>query len=60
MKGLIQVLYGKVDSGETSYQTVCREIREETSLYIASVYLITDKGFNYDLYTIDIGKRILQ
>ncbi len=49
IKGLIQVFCEKVDSGEISYQAVCREIREEIGLYIASVYLITDKGFNCDL-----------
>ncbi len=60
MKGLIQVSYGKVDPEETSYQAVCRETREETGLNIASVYLITDKSFNCDLYTTDIGEKILQ
>ncbi len=57
---LIQVSYEKVDSRETSYQIVCREIRKETSLHTTLVYFITDKGFNYDLYTIDIGERISQ
>src|SRR6266540_1262309 len=60
MKGLIQVPYEKVDPGETSYQVVCRETREETGLHTAPVYLITDKSFNCDLYTIDIGERIPQ
>ncbi len=60
MKGLIQVSCGKVDPEETSYQMVCREIREETGLHTAPVYLTTDKGFNCDLYTTDIGERILQ
>ncbi len=58
MKGLIQVPCGKVDSGETSYQATCRETREEMGLYIALVYLITDKYFNCDLYTTDIGEKI--
>jgi len=58
MEGLIQIPYGKVNSGETFYQTVYREIREETGLHIASVYLTIDKDFNCDLYTIDIGKKI--
>jgi len=49
-----------VDSGEMSYQAVCKETREETGLHTVPVYLITDKGFNYDLYTMDIGERILQ
>ncbi len=53
MEGLIQVPCGKVDPGETSYQAVCREIRKETGLHTVPVYLITDKSFNYDLYTTD-------
>src|SRR6266498_4806038 len=60
MEGLIQVPCGKVDPGETSYQAICREIREETGLHTAPVYLITDKSFNYDLYTTDIGERTPQ
>ncbi len=39
---------------------VCRKIREETGLYIALIYLTTDKEFNCDLYITDIGERILQ
>src|SRR6266542_1547797 len=58
MKGLIQVSCEKVDSGETSYQAVCRETKEETGLHTASVYLITNKGFNCDIYTTDVGERI--
>ena len=58
MEGLIQVPCGKVDLRETSYQAICREIREETGLHTAPVYLITDKDFNYNLYITDIGKRI--
>jgi len=58
MEGLIQVPCGKVDPGETSYQAACRETRKETGLHTAPVYLITDKSFNCDLYTIDIGERI--
>ncbi len=60
MKGLIQVPCRKIDSEETLYQAVCRETREETGLYTTLVYLITDKGFNCDLYTTDIGERIPQ
>src|SRR6266498_2192262 len=60
MEGLIQVPCEKVDSGETSYQAVCRETREVTGLYTAPVYLITDKGFNCDIYITDIGKRTPQ
>ncbi len=58
IKGLIQVPYDKIDSGETFYQAVCRKIREKMGLYTALIYLITDKGFNCDLYTTNIGKRI--
>ncbi len=58
MKGLLQVSCRKVDSGETSYQAVCREIREKTGLHMALVYLIIDKNFNCDLYTTDIKERI--
>ncbi len=60
MEGLIQVPCEKVDPGEISYQAVCREIKEETGLHTAPVYLTTDKSFNCDLYTTDIGKRISQ
>ncbi len=60
MEGLIQVSCEKVDLGETSYQAVCRETREETGLHTAPVYLTTDKRFNCDLYTTDIGERIPQ
>ena len=59
MKGLIQVPYRKVDLGETSYQAVYRETREETGLHTVPVYLITDKSFNCDIYNMDIGERIL-
>ena len=57
---LIQVPCEKVDSEETSYQAVYRETREETGLHTVSVYLITDKDFNCDVYTMDIGERISQ
>ncbi len=60
MEGLIQVPCGKVDPGETSYQAVCRETREEIGLHVAPVYLITDRSFNCDLYTTDIGERTPQ
>src|SRR6266498_297629 len=60
MEGLIQVPCEKVDLGETSYQAVYRETREEMGLHIAPVYLTKDKGFNYDIYTTDIGERISQ
>ena len=60
MEGLIQVFCEKVDLGEIFYQAVCRKTREETSLHIAPVYLTKDKGFNSDIYTMDIGKRIPQ
>ncbi len=58
IEGLIQVSCEKVNSGEISYQAVCRETREETGLHITPVYLITDKDFNCDIYTTNIGKRI--
>jgi len=58
MKGLIQVPCRKIDTGEISYQVSCRETREKTGLHIASVYLITDKGFNCNLYITNIGERI--
>ena len=57
MEGLIQVLCGKVDSGETSYQAVIRETVEETGLTTTSKYLCKDDRFNRDLYTTDIGDR---
>ena len=60
MEGLIQVPCGKVDPGETSYQAACRETKEETGLHTALVYLTTDKRFNCNLYTTDIGERAPQ
>ncbi len=60
IEGLIQVPCEKVDPEEISYQAVCRETKEETGLHIIPVYLITDKGFNCDIYTTDIGERISQ
>ncbi len=60
MEGLIQVPCEKVDPGETSYQAACRETREETGLHTTPVYLSTDKSFDCDLYTTDIGERISQ
>ncbi len=60
IEGLIQVPCGKVNPEEISYQAVCRETREETGLHTAPVYLTTDKSFNYDIYTTDIGERIPQ
>ncbi len=60
MEGLIQIPCEKVDPEETSYQAVCRETRKETGLHIAPIYLTTDKGFNYDIYTTDIGEKISQ
>src|SRR6266540_4355732 len=59
IEGLIQVPCKKVNPRKTSYQAVYRETREEMGFHTILVYLITDKGFNYDLYTIDIGERIL-
>jgi len=60
MEGLIQVSCRKVDPGETSYQAVCRETKEEMGLHTTPVYLIIDKRFNCDLYITDIGMRIPQ
>jgi len=57
MKGLIQILCEKVEKGETSYQAVCRKIREETELHIVLKYLIKDNKFNCDIYTIDITRQ---
>ncbi len=60
MKGLIQVSYEKVDLGEISYQAVYRKTREEMGFYTIPVYLTTDKSFNCNLYTTNIGERIPQ
>ena len=60
MEGLIQVSCGKVDPEETSYQATCRKTREEMGLHTVLVYLTTDKSFNCDLYTMNIGERIPQ
>ena len=60
IEGLIQVPCGKVNPGETSYQTVCRKIREETGLHTTPIYLTIDKSFNCNIYIMDIGERISQ
>jgi len=60
MEELIQVPCEKVDPGETSYQVVCRETRKETGLHTTPIYLTTDKSFNCNLYTTEIGERISQ
>ena len=60
MEGLIQVPCEKVDPGETSYQAVCRETKEKMGLHTTLIYLTTDKEFNCDLYTTDIGEKISQ
>ncbi len=60
MEGLIQVSCEKVDPEKTFYQAVCRETKEETGLHMVPVYLITDKKFNCDLYTMNIEERIPQ
>ena len=58
MEGFIQVPCRKVDPEEISYQAVCRETRKEIGFYTASMYLITDKGFNCNLYITDIRERV--
>ncbi len=60
IEGLIQVPCGKVDLRETSYQAVCRETKEKMGLHTTLIYLTTDKEFNCDLYTTDIGEKISQ
>ena len=46
MEGLIQVSCEKTEKGETSYQAVCKETREEMGLYTALKYLTKDDRFN--------------
>ncbi len=59
IKGLIQVLYEKVNKEKTSYQAVYRKIKEKTSLYIILKYLVKNDKFNYDFYITDIMRRKL-
>ncbi len=58
IKELIQVSYRKVDLRETFYQIMYREIRKKIELYTILIYLNINKDFNYDLYTMNIEKRI--
>ncbi len=60
-KYILNVLYNdKGVYGSERYKDPCRETKKETGLHIASVYLIINKGFNCDIYTMDIRKRIPQ
>ncbi len=52
MKGLIQVSYRKVNKKEISYQTVCRETKEEIELYTALKYFTKNDKFNCNLQTL--------
>jgi len=54
------VLCRKVNKEKISYQILYKKIRKEIDLYIALVYFIIDKNFNYDFYIIDIGDRVFQ
>ena len=60
MERLIQVPCEKVDLRKTSYQVICKETRKEIRFCIVPVYLTMDKGFNYNLFTTNIKKRISQ
>jgi len=57
---LIQISYEKMNTEETSYQAICKEIKKETELHTILVYFITNKGFNCDFYITNIGKRVSQ
>ncbi len=52
MEGFIQISCEKVDKEKTSYQAVCRKIREETGLHTTLKYLIKDDRFNCNIYSI--------
>jgi len=56
MKGLIQVSCEKTEKEETSYQAVCKEIREEMGLHTVPKYLTKNDRFNCDIYITDIIK----
>src|ERR1044071_7897073 len=51
MKEMLQIPCGKVESGESSWEAVIRETKEETGLEIWPSYLLNDKFYNYDIYT---------
>ena len=57
IEGLIQVPSEKTEKGETSYQAVCRETKEETGLHMVPKYLTKNDRFNYDIYITDITER---
>ncbi len=59
MKGLIQVSCKKVEKGETLYQAMCKEIREEMRLHLVSKYLTKNNRFNYNIYITDIMRQEL-
>ena len=51
MKEMLQTLYGKVESEESSWEAVIREIKEETKLEIWPSYLLNDEFYDCDIYT---------
>ena len=53
MKGLLQVVTGKVEKKESSLEAVLRETEEETGLQIEGdrpQFLLTDPAYNADIY----------
>ena len=51
MKEMLQTLCEKVESRESSWETVIRETKEETGLEIWPSYLLNDKFYDCDIYT---------
>ena len=51
MKGILQTPYGKVESEESSWEAVIREMKEETGLEIWLSYLLNDEFYDCDIYT---------
>ena len=55
MKGMLQTPCGKVESGESSWEAIIRETKEETGLEIWPSYLLNDEFYDCDIYTYRLG-----
>ena len=45
---------GKLEKGETSYQALCREMREEVGIEVQSATLLTEMTYHYKEKTVSL------